>query len=127
MADDDGNGTMEMEEFVMHCVDAIRNGMAFRDSLPSGARLKSRHSLIVKPSLQPTGNPTEDAKNTFKKFDIDNSGYLDIYEFMSAMKELGLGFTFSDAKALFSEIDTDGDGTMDCGEFTSHYLKFYAQ
>uniref|UniRef100_A0A7S1J2T4 EF-hand domain-containing protein n=1 Tax=Eutreptiella gymnastica TaxID=73025 RepID=A0A7S1J2T4_9EUGL len=127
MADDDGNGTMEMEEFVMHCVDAIRNGMTFRGPPPPGAKLKSRHSLIVKGSLQPTGDPVLDAKTTFKKFDIDDSGYLDIYEFMSAMKELGLGFTFADASALFSEIDTDGDGTMDCNEFTQHYLKYCSQ
>lgn len=46
----------------------------------------------------------------------------DIYEFMRAMKELGLGLTFEDAKALFSQIDVDGSGMMDEEEFTTHYI-----
>lgn len=123
MADDDGNGTMECEEFVQHCVAAIQNGGQFREPDPTEL-LRSKKSLRKKPSMRKTGDPQVDAVNSFKKYDIDDSGYLDIYEFMSAMKELGLGFTFEDAKALFSKIDVDDSGTMDCAEFTEHYLKY---
>ena len=114
---------MEEEEFVECCVDAIVNGMKFREAHAEGG-LRSRKSLRKKPSLKTTGDPRADAKACFLQFDIDESGELDIYEFMSAMKELGLGFTYKDAKTLFSKIDTDGSGTMDLDEFTAHYLEF---
>eukprot|EP00668_Euglena_longa_P016135 GGOE01020345.1.p1 GENE.GGOE01020345.1~~GGOE01020345.1.p1 ORF type:complete len:672 (-),score=121.83 GGOE01020345.1:252-2267(-) len=117
MVDEDGSGTMDEDEFVTHCISAFQNGGVFGGS-------SSRESAPAAPAgpVQYSGNPTADAANLFRRFDEDQNGYLDIYEFMRAMKELGLGLTFQDAKSLFSQIDTDGSGMMDEEEFTTHYI-----
>jgi Ca2+-binding EF-hand superfamily protein len=129
MVDEDGSGTMEEEEFVQHCMDAIVAMQEEDDNEPTPALMRQPTALGVTMSssfrqqgkLQLTGDADKDARLVFEKFDIDKSGYLDIYEFMAAMRELGLGFTFQDAQSLFDNIDTDGDGTMELNEFVVHY------
>ena len=55
----------------------------------------------------------EVARQAFRKFDGDGNGFLDIYEFMAAMKELGMGTTFGEAQNIFSQIDVDGGGSIE--------------
>eukprot|EP00667_Euglena_gracilis_P005968 EG_transcript_6014 len=121
MVDEDGSGTMDEEEFVSHCISAFQNAGAFGAGGGGGGG-----SAAARPAptgaVKISGDPTADAANLFRRYDEDGNGYLDIYEFMRAMKELGLGLTFEDAKALFSQIDVDGSGMMDEEEFTTHYI-----
>lgn len=121
MVDEDGSGTMDENEFVSHCLSAFQNGGVLGARQNSMAPSMSDAPVNQGP-LQLTGNPEADAAMCFKRFDEDHNGYLDIYEFMRAMKELGLPLSFQDSKALFSQIDADGSGTMDEEEFTIHYI-----
>eukprot|EP00667_Euglena_gracilis_P002499 EG_transcript_2500 len=116
MMDSDGSGTLIEAEFVRYCV-TIADGGVFTVTKEAADPIVRQAGPLVF-----TGNPLADAKMCFRRFDDDGSGFLDIYEFMRAMKEMGLGMTFQEAQTLFSQIDTDGSGTMDEEEFTTHYI-----
>merc|ERR1712118_535388 len=55
---------------------------------------------------------------TFKKFDKDNSGLLELPEFVKAWKFLGLKGSDAEINRSFSTVDTDGSGKIDIGEFS---------
>eukprot|EP00668_Euglena_longa_P045922 GGOE01061605.1.p1 GENE.GGOE01061605.1~~GGOE01061605.1.p1 ORF type:complete len:318 (+),score=99.51 GGOE01061605.1:1-954(+) len=116
MMDSDGSGTLIEDEFVRYCVTTADGGVFTVSRQAEDPIVRQAGPLVF------TGNPNVDAKMCFSRFDDDGNGYLDIYEFMRAMKELGLGVSFQEAQALFSQIDTDGSGTMDEEEFTEHYI-----
>jgi len=56
------------------------------------------------------------AEKEFIATDADGNGQLDVEEFKTLMKKLGVGDD-SEAKKLFKEIDTDGNGNIDLKEF----------
>jgi len=115
MADEDGSGRLDEAAFVRTCVGAGFGGAADEqgagDAIPAPAG-----------PMQFTGNPTVDATTLFNRYDEDRNGYLDIYEFMRAMKEIGLKMSYQETQGLFSQMDTDGSGTMELEEFTTHYI-----
>ena len=53
------------------------------------------------------------ARTAFRKFDVDGNNMMDLYECMSAMKELGIAVTYDEGKACFERIDTDGGGSIE--------------
>ena len=56
-------------------------------------------------------------KQTFEKFDKDNSGILENHEFHQAWAFLGLMGTKEEVDRAFQEVDTDKSGKIDLDEF----------
>mmetsp|Transcript_105308 Transcript_105308/g.181629 ORF Transcript_105308/g.181629 Transcript_105308/m.181629 type:complete len:362 (-) Transcript_105308:211-1296(-) len=87
-------------------------------------------TLEKKMSMQSLGGPgsgvpeeeEEKAVLAFRQYDTDHNGFLDIYEFMAAMKALGFGTTYKDAQELFEGIDQDQGGAIEEAEFVNYYL-----
>ena len=55
-----------------------------------------------------------EAMIAFERFDLDNSGNLDVQEFYKAMQSLGMGYSFEDAENLFMMMDEDGAQGTQC-------------
>jgi|UniRef100_A0A7S4FY62 hypothetical protein len=63
------------------------------------------------------------AREIFHKCDADRNGFLDIYEFMQAMKALGQPMDFAAAKEVFSSWDTDESACIEEDEFVIAYCR----
>ena len=61
------------------------------------------------------------AAEVFRTYDLDGDGALDVFEYMAAMLDLGLGRNYNDALSGFSHLDEDENGFMSLEEFTRHY------
>jgi Ca2+-binding EF-hand superfamily protein len=53
----------------------------------------------------------------FKIFDDDNSGALDMSEFVKAIKDFQVDIEVIDIQNLFKTMDIDGSGSIDFNEF----------
>lgn len=54
----------------------------------------------------------------FREVDRDNSGYIDAFELLSALRTYcGEDISTDEVQALFSAMDTDGNGLIDFPEF----------
>lgn len=57
----------------------------------------------------------------FKSVDTDNSGYVELDEFIDAFRNLDLGLDVRQITELFREVDEDGSGAIDYREFKKAY------
>ena len=64
----------------------------------------------------------EDITRIFKRFDKDNSGYLDVDELAAAMHLYLNGVDRARVQELVSYYDVDGDGTISLEEFISFLI-----
>ena len=87
-ADSDGNGLIDIEEFVSFLA----------------RRLKS-------------SEPEEDLQEIFKKFDKDGNGLLNDTDIKAAMAEMNEKMTDEDIKEMIETTDKDGDGQINFEEF----------
>ena len=55
----------------------------------------------------------------FRDLDTDGSGDVDIDEFVTGMRGMGLKLRDSQFHALHADCDTDGDGKLTLKEFTN--------
>ena len=62
------------------------------------------------------------ARNTFKKFDKDSSGNLDVNELRELVVSLGARFTDQEMNEAMRELDTDGSGEVDEHEFVNWWV-----
>lgn len=62
------------------------------------------------------------ARNTFKKFDKDGSGYLDLEELRALIDSLGAKFTDKEMADALKELDSDGSGQIEESEFISWWV-----
>jgi len=62
---------------------------------------------------------SESLQDAFKRYDVDDSGYLDFGEVSVALADMGCleGVLASKAGELFDDFDVDGDGQVDFDEF----------
>mmetsp|Transcript_11206 Transcript_11206/g.19139 ORF Transcript_11206/g.19139 Transcript_11206/m.19139 type:complete len:270 (+) Transcript_11206:97-906(+) len=67
----------------------------------------------------------ERARQAFRQFDKDHSGYLDINEFLAAMNTLGVMMARDDALAVFALVDENKNQTISENEFLIHYISNY--
>ncbi|KAI0559470.1 hypothetical protein FGB62_149g013 [Gracilaria domingensis] len=65
----------------------------------------------------------QEARNMFKKFDVDDGGYLDLQEFMDAFRALKLAITYHEAMACFAMADQNEDGRISEEEFMHTYAE----
>lgn len=130
MADADGNGTIDREEFatlllfVHYCEKLYAIADENGDNKVSVAELKKFLPHLGIPSSR------KDIDDIFKEFDEDHSGDLQFEEFVSVVMKLL--FTDNDVVAkemdklvaLFKELDTDKSGQLSPAELQKGYEKF---
>jgi len=75
-----------------------------------------KHKIMCK-----TGGPTQ-LSRTFKWFDLDNSGDIDVDEFCQAMVFFGLNFTDMQVLALFAIYDNSLNGSLEYYEFVQKVM-----
>ncbi|XP_010551871.1 PREDICTED: calcium-binding protein CML24-like [Tarenaya hassleriana] len=96
--DRDGNGFIDMDEFVAHFQigDQNRGG----DGKNNG-----------------NGNDVKDLKDAFDMYDLDGNGLISASELHAVMKRLGEKCSVRDCARMISKVDTDGDGHVNFEEF----------
>lgn len=57
-------------------------------------------------------------QETYKRFDADHNGQIDLGEFRALLEELGAGLGASKVETVFDAIDMDENGLIDYGEFS---------
>ena len=62
-------------------------------------------------------DPMEIFSDLFKKYDNDNSGFIDFNEFQEFCKGMALYMDTDKMLLLFSNADKDGDSQLDLSEF----------
>ena len=65
-----------------------------------------------------------DFKLRFGHLDLNNSGYIDEYEFKLLLESMGISVTDKHRRRLIREIDINGNGTIEFHEFLLHDAEF---
>ncbi|ESQ28681.1 hypothetical protein EUTSA_v10019556mg, partial [Eutrema salsugineum] len=86
----DGNGFIDMDEFV--ALFQIGDGNS-------------------------NGNDAQDLKAAFDLYDLDGNGWISAKELQSVMNNLGEKCSIQDCKKMISSVDVDGDGCVNFEEF----------
>ena len=87
----DGNGFIDMDEFVSLFQIGVNQGGG--------------------------GNSKNDLKEAFELYDLDGNGRISAKELHSVMKNLGEKCSVQDCRKMISKVDTDGDGCVNFEEF----------
>jgi WD40 repeat protein len=87
-----------------------------------GSSLREIEDLFVKKLTEKCTLTERNITRVFKRFDKDNSGYLDVDELASAMHLYLNGVDRSRVQELVSYYDVDGDGTISLEEFISFLI-----
>ena len=53
----------------------------------------------------------------FKKFDLNNSGYISVLELKEILAKIGQNYSEQQIAAMISMVDTDNDGRLNFQEF----------
>jgi len=88
--DDDGNGTIEFDEFVRLMVDRLQKQ-----------------------------TDDDDLRKAFEVFDRDHDGYVSAKDLKLAMRSLGEKLSEVELREMINEADKDGDGKVNFDEFQS--------
>eukprot|EP00908_Phaeocystis_cordata_P002027 Transcript_12178.p1 GENE.Transcript_12178~~Transcript_12178.p1 ORF type:complete len:300 (-),score=57.51 Transcript_12178:415-1206(-) len=64
-----------------------------------------------------SGHQLHEIKEAFRKFDKDDSGYIDANELAAVIRLMGGRVTNEQARGLISSVDVDGSGTIEFSEF----------
>lgn len=106
--DENGNGDLEFDEFVLWLAQASDRGDAF-------AVLKSK---IRAQGTRPLSNAQiERLHDVFKHFDTDGSGSIDVDELGEVFRAMGQDLSKDELDALMRQADDDGSGEMEFEEF----------
>ena len=60
---------------------------------------------------------TPDVKQTFARFDVDHSGYIEVQELRKALEHHGLNLSTAEAGRIMSSYDDKPNGKLDLSEF----------
>ena len=88
----------------------------------SNLSLGEIENMFVKKLTEKINLVERDITRTFKRFDKDNSGYLDATELAGAIHLYLNGVNRSQVSELVSHYDVDGDGKISLDEFTSFLI-----
>eukprot|EP00949_MAST-11_sp_MAST-11-sp1_P005016 g5016.t1 len=90
--DDDGDGTVTLDEFI-----------------------KMMEPIIIQQEAQE--DPEEVATRMFQILDVDGGGTVTTTEFRDVLKTVGIEMSYEEIRELFHEYDDDLDGLIDSEEF----------
>lgn len=119
-ADENADGCIEYHEFVPMAVDVIDTAIAKRKfeetklEREADAVQRSRHFLLHGMSREDLENVLEEM---FRQADTDGSNALSRAEFVSCLRNSGLGLTRREINVLMAEVDEDHDGAISYEEF----------
>lgn len=88
-ADKDGNGSIDFEEF----------------------------AVLMLEHLKQPAEEQQELLESFRVFDKDDSGYIEVDELKQVMKAIGERLSDEQVKKIFAMGDLDGDGRLDYQEF----------
>ncbi|KAL7124032.1 hypothetical protein ABFS83_14G021100 [Erythranthe nasuta] len=120
--DKDGDGCITIEDLarMMRCLDQInptekelRDIINEIDSDGNGTIELDEFLIHMAKKLK----EIDEAKETFKVFDIDQNGYISANEIRQAMVKLGHELTDEEVNQMIREVDLDGDGRISFDEF----------
>eukprot|EP00092_Neocalanus_flemingeri_P000651 GFUD01000693.1.p1 GENE.GFUD01000693.1~~GFUD01000693.1.p1 ORF type:complete len:3364 (-),score=1087.83 GFUD01000693.1:1093-10800(-) len=146
LGDANGDGEIDMEEFLAVMVPAAGFSSSFSSSSntqfvqktttssfssSSSSSFKQSSSSSVSQSYSATTSYSTsssasasvsfssavDVKKAFKKFDSNGDGHLDKNEFKQLLSSSGKNVSDQEVAALFAQGDVDGDGMIDIQEF----------
>ena len=90
-------------------------------SLPTETKVEKITELVTK--LSPQERTFFTAK--FERYDVDNSGFIELNEFRKVMEELtDEQLSDDELQQEYRDLDTNGDGKLDLGEFIALMVKF---
>ncbi|CAH2079662.1 unnamed protein product [Thlaspi arvense] len=95
----DGNGFIDMDEFVALFQIGANQGGGGGGGTGNG------------------NNDVRDLKEAFELYDLDGNGRISAKELHSVMKNLGEKCSVQDCRKMISKVDTDGDGCVNFEEF----------
>ena len=98
-ADSDDDGVIDMEEWLKWWL--------------------KRSSCLPNPMKQQEAIAT----NIFKKYDVDQSGALDVSEFEKLLQNLGAQLTETEMEEALKEIDEDQNNTIELSEFLAWWTQ----
>eukprot|EP01039_Chlorochromonas_danica_P011273 gene11273-12573_t len=101
--DEDGNGSLDVQEWVLWWLRRV-------SALPNP--LKQQEAI---------------ARNTFAKFDLDHSGYLNASELSDLLDLLGADLTPEEVAQALQEMDSDGTGSIEVDEFVAWWTNRSSQ
>ena len=107
--DENGNGDLEFEEFVMWLQEAGHSGDDHFAVLKSKIRAQGTRPL--------SNAQIEQLHDVFKHFDTDGSGSIDIDELKNVFLAMGQELTDEELQSLMKQADDDGSGEMEFEEF----------
>ena len=64
----------------------------------------------------------EEIEKSFKKYDLDSSGSINVSEFDALCKDLGWEMDEGERKAALDSLDSDGGGQIGFAEFLAWHL-----
>lgn len=131
--DTDNSGTIELKEFkrtftlaisaspTLSLVEAIKNSLlnmaqhgGLGSDLKKGLKLKRINSDDYKAMEE---DSVSKIASKFTEIDKNQDGAIDLQEFKTAVKELGLDWDDAKTESVLRKIDTDGSGDISLNEF----------
>jgi|SaaInlStandDraft_7_1057024.scaffolds.fasta_scaffold34571_1 Ca2+-binding EF-hand superfamily protein len=120
MADDNGDGCIQYEEFLPLALD-ILDAMYAKLETTMNATLEEQAATAKAENYLLHGVPAKELEEmllgVFSRADADGSGKLDRQEFLTAMRAADLGLTRNEINVLMSEVDEDNNGLISYEEF----------
>jgi Ca2+-binding EF-hand superfamily protein len=95
--DADGDGDIDLDEFIL----IVNHGIS---APPKETRMLSMEELLL-------------YEETFRDFDRDGDGTIDVSELHVAMRSLGHKMSDEELRVLIKEVDVDGNGSLEFSEF----------
>uniref|UniRef100_A0A6T8GK08 EF-hand domain-containing protein n=1 Tax=Hemiselmis andersenii TaxID=464988 RepID=A0A6T8GK08_HEMAN len=123
----DGSPLVDEEAVQRAAAQAREEEAAFQQKYQEEQRQRKEKTALVKKlrkSMQLHFHNTKtlpiDLWRAFKKFDVDDSGFIDFKEFQRVLSEVGLGnnvLTPAETLVMFQQCDDNSSGRVDFAEF----------
>ena len=120
MSKPDSNGNVNYKDFSLLCRDYI-NELFSMKSLAEKSQLIAMGTYKVPADLENINLTKLDLFKLFKKYDRNQNGFLEIYEYIQCLRESNLDLADHEIITLGLNADINADGRIDYEEFMKHF------